>query len=37
MAQTTAPSIKGRFFEQAIQDVRRLFESGDLACDRIAE
>ena len=36
MAQTTAPSIKGRFFEQAIQDVRRLFESGDLACDRIA-
>jgi hypothetical protein len=31
----TAPSIKGRFFETAAQDVRRIFGSGDLACDRM--
>jgi hypothetical protein len=33
---TTAPSIKGRFFEHAAIDVRALFASGDLARDRIA-
>ena len=31
-----APSIKGRFFETAAADVRRLFESGELASDRLA-
>lgn len=31
-----APSIKGRFFETAASDVRRLFENGGLACDRLA-
>jgi hypothetical protein len=31
-----APSIKGRFFESAALDVRRLFESGELASDRVS-
>jgi hypothetical protein len=32
----TAPSIKGRFFESAAADVRRLFDDGGLASDRVA-
>jgi hypothetical protein len=33
---TTAPCIKGRFFETAAQDVHALFTSGELASDGMA-